>query len=172
MDGTYSHWKSVWSGVPQGSVLGPVLFLIFINDLDTSISSSVLKFADDTKLFRVVDNQTDGHMLQRDLDVLCKWAETWKMSFNVDKCKVLHHGRGNIEYKYSMCGQPLDEVELEKDLGIVFSRNLKVAAQCNEAYTKANSMLGLISRTIKYKNMESLTNLYKSLVQPHLHSEP
>ena len=78
----------MWSGVPQGSVLGPVLFLLFINDLDISISSNVLKFADDTKLYRVVDNEQDGHMLQRDLDVLCKWAETWKMSFNVDKCKV------------------------------------------------------------------------------------
>jgi len=91
-----------------------------------------------------------------------------KLSFNVDRSKVLHYGKGNTEYKYSMCVQPLDEVESEKDLGIVFSRNLKVAAQCNEACTKANCMLGLINRTVKYKNVESLTNLYKSLVRPHL----
>ena len=96
MDGTYSHWTRVLSGVPQGSVLGPVLFLIFINDLDTSISSNVLKFADDTKLFRVVDNQTDGHMLQRDLDVLCKWAETWKRSFNVTSIKSYITAQGII----------------------------------------------------------------------------
>ena len=158
----------MWSGVPQGSVLGPVLFLIFINDLDISISSNVLKFADDTKLYRVVDNEQDGHMLQRDLDVLCKWAETWKMSFNVDKCKVLHYGKGNIECKYSMCGHELVKVESEKDLGIIFSKNLKVSVQCNEAYSKANRMLGLISRTIKYRNVESLSSLYKSLVRPHL----
>ena len=168
LDGTYSHWTHVWSGVPQGSVLGPVLFLIFINDLDISISSNVLKFADDTKLYRVVDNEQDGHMLQRDLDVLCKWAETWKMSFNVDKCKVLHYGKGNIECKYSMCGHELVKVESEKDLGIIFSKNLKVSVQCNEAYSKANRMLGLISRTIKYRNVESLSSLYKSLVRPHL----
>jgi len=67
MDGTYSHWTRAWSAVQEGSVLGPLLFLIFINNLDTSISSNILKFADDTKLFRVVDNQTDGHMLQRNL---------------------------------------------------------------------------------------------------------
>ena len=99
----------------------------------------------DTKLFHVVDNQSDGLKLQGDLDVLCKRAETWKMSFNIDKCKVLHYGKGNIEYKYSMCGQPLDEVDSEKDLGIIFSKNLKVAEQCKEAYTKANLSLIHIS---------------------------
>ena len=70
-----------------------------------------------------------------------------------------------------MFGQPLEkseEVESEKDFGNIFSKNLKVAAQCNEVYTKANCMLGLISRTIKYKNMEYLTNLYKSILRPHL----
>jgi len=63
------------------------------------------------------------------------------MSFNVDKCKVLHYGKGNIECKYSMCGQELVKVESEKDLGIIFSKNLKVAVQCNEAYSKANECL-------------------------------
>ena len=116
----------------------------------------------------IVESARDGLNLQGDPDVLCKWAETWKMSFNIDKCKVLHYGKGNIEYKYSMSGQPLDEVDSEKDLGIIFSKNLKVAEQCKEAYTKANRMLGLVSRTVKYKNMESLLNLYKSLVRPHL----
>lgn len=66
------------------------------------ISSNVLKFVDDTKLYLVVDNQLDGHMLQRDLNVLSKWTETWKMSFIVDTCKALHYDKGNVEYKYSM----------------------------------------------------------------------
>ena len=85
------------------------------------------------------------------------------ISFSVDICKVLHCGKGNMLYKYSICGQQLGEVESAKDLGIIFSKDLKVAAHCNEAHVRANHMLGLISRTIKYRNMESLTNLYKSL---------
>ena len=90
------------------------------------------------------------------------------LSFRVDKCKVLHYGKGNIEYKSSTCGQQLDEVESEKHLGIFFSKNLKLAAQCNEAYTKVHRMLGLISRTIKCTNVESLKNLHKLLVIQHL----
>ena len=86
------------------------------------LPSLLLKFADDTKLCRVMDNQLDDHMLQNDLDVLCRWAETWNMSFNVDKCKVLHYGKGNNEYKYSTCGQQLEVVELEKDLGIILQK--------------------------------------------------
>jgi len=81
--------------------LGPVLFLIFINDLDNAISTNVLKFADDTKVYRVlVDNRLDGTQLQNDLDVLGNWAVKWQMKFNVEKCKVMHYGKRNIEFEY------------------------------------------------------------------------
>jgi len=86
--GRWSSWISVWSGVPQGSVLGPLLFLIFINDLDEDISSNILKFADDTKIFREVRNCTECSHLQDDLDKLVSWAQKWQMEFNVDKCKL------------------------------------------------------------------------------------
>ena len=79
VDGEISNWKSVLSGVPQGSVLGPILFLIYINDLEDDISSKVLKFADDTKVFRKVTNDTDKQSLQNDLDKLFKWSEKWQM---------------------------------------------------------------------------------------------
>ena len=72
-----SNWKSVLSGVPQGSVLGPILFLIYINDLEDDISSKVLKFADDTKVFKKVTNDTDKQSLQDNLDKLVKWSEKW-----------------------------------------------------------------------------------------------
>ena len=75
LEGSYSSWSRVWSGVPQGSVLGPILFLIFINDLDMAVSGNVLKFADDTKLYRVVDCHQDGQMLQDDLNSVCEWAD-------------------------------------------------------------------------------------------------
>ena len=90
VDGEVSNWKSVLSGVPQGSVLGPILFLIYINDLDDSITSNVLKFADDTKLFRKVNTDGDKQYLQNDLVRLVKWSEKWQMLFNFGKCKCLH----------------------------------------------------------------------------------
>ena len=124
LDGTYSHWTQVWSEVPQGSVLGPVLFLIRINDLDTSTSSNVLKFADDINFIVLwITNQMVTCYSTEDLGCSVKMGRDLEMSFNVDKCKFLHYGKGNIEYKYSMCGQQLDEVETEKDLGIIFLKN-------------------------------------------------
>ena len=94
VDGEISNWKSVLSGVPQGSVLGPILFLIYINDLEDDISSKVLKFADDTKVFRKVTNDTDKQSLQDDLDKLVKWSEKWQMLLHFGKCKCIHIGHG------------------------------------------------------------------------------
>jgi len=93
--GRWSNWISVWSGVLQGSVLGPLLFLIFINDLDKDISSNMLKFADDTKIFKEVRNSTDCSRLQADLDKLVLWAQKWQTEFNVNKCKVMHVGNSD-----------------------------------------------------------------------------
>ena len=88
------------SGVPQGSVLRPTLFLIYIIDFDNSITSNVLKFADDTKLFRKVNTDGDKHHLQNDLDRLVKCSEKWQILFNVGKCKCLHTGHGNLDVNY------------------------------------------------------------------------
>ena len=83
------------SGVPQGSVLGPILVLIFINDLDDDLSRKVLKFADDTKVFRTVKTYADKEPLQDDLTKLVKWSKKWQMIFNFGKCKCIHIGHGN-----------------------------------------------------------------------------
>ena len=85
--GRWSSWMSVWSGVPQGSVFGPLLFLIFINDLDEDINSNILKFADDTKIFKEIRSSIDCNQLQADLDKLVLWTRKRQMEFNVDKCK-------------------------------------------------------------------------------------
>lgn len=168
VEGVCSVWRWVISGVPQGSVLGPLLFLIFINDLESHLLSQVLKFADDTKVFGVVNNTADHSRLQNDLDVLTEWAAKWQMKFNEDKCKVMHLGRHNEGYDYVMNGQLLQKVESEKDLGITMAEDGKVAGQCLESYAKANRMLGLVKRTIRYRHPKVLINLYKTLVRPHL----
>ena len=115
------------SGVPQGSVLGPILFLIYINDLEDDIFSKVLKFADDTKVFRKVTNDTDKQSLQDDLDKLVKWSEKWQILFNFGKCKCLHIGHGNMDEEYKMGGAVLGRTTKEKDLGITFSADMNVS---------------------------------------------
>jgi len=110
----------------------------------------------------------DGQELQLDLDNVCKWASRWQMQFNVTKCKVMHYRNGNMGYNYSMQGVPVEKVDCEKDLGVTFTTDLKSTANCKDVYSKANRMLGLLSRTIKYKNPAVLTTLYKSIVRPHL----
>ena len=125
----FRHWKSVLSGVPQGSVLGPILFLIYINDLEDDISSKVLKFADDTKVFRKVTNDTDKHSLQDDLDKLVKWSEKWQMLLIFGKCKCIHIRHGNMDKEYKMGDAVLGRTTQEKDLGATFSADMTVSEQ-------------------------------------------
>ena len=168
VDGEVSNWKSVLSGVPQGSVLGPILFLIYINDLDDSITSNVLKFADDTKLFRKVNTDGNKQHLQNDLDRLVKWSEKWQMLFNFWKCKCLHTGHRNLNVNYKMGDTVLGTTVKEKDLGVTISADMKVSEQCGIAASKGNQILGLIRRNITYKEKKLIIPLYKAIVRPHL----
>jgi len=127
-----------------------------------------LKFADDTKLFGIVNNQNDSQILQRDLHKLTTWSHDWQMSFNVDKCKVMHVGRTNIHSKYYMNDAELGDTTEEKDLGVLITDNLLVAKHCAYAYSKGNRILGMIKRTIISRDIRILLNLYKTLVRPHL----
>ena len=168
LNGRYSNWGAVISGVPQGSVLGPLLFLIFINDLDEHVLSKLCKFADDTKIARVVGSEEEANKLRDDLKHLCDWANDWQMLFNVDKCVVMHLGYGNKNYRYEMAGHKLKQTDDERDLGVLISSNGKTSKQCLAAAKKANSVLGMIRRTIKSRSKEVIVRLYKALVRPHL----
>ena len=168
LGGMASDWSTVRSGVPQGSVLGPVLFTIFINDIDENICSNIIKFADDTKVFTCVSDGKDVLALQDDLHTLCQWSNDWQMLFNVSKCKVLHVGRNNPEFAYQMNGVELQSIDEEKDLGVIVHKSLKPSRHIAEVVKKANRVLGIIKRSFTYQEKEILLPLYKSLVRPIL----
>ena len=168
INGRYSDWTDVTSGVPQGSVLGPTLFLMFINDLEDGVQSTVLKFADDTKLYTEVTNEEGGEQLQEDLDKCTEWAKQWMMEYNVAKCKVLHAGRTNRMKEYTMEGKILEKVQEEKDLGVMVHKAMNGSRQVTEAVKKANRALAQLRRTISNKEIDTVIPIYKATVRPHL----
>jgi len=137
------------------------LFVVYINDIDEQIVSKILKFADDTKIYHIVQSPKDIVTLQSDLHRLVEWSKDWQMLFNTDTCKLLHFGFNNPHIDYSMDGVKLQLVKEEKDLGVTVSADTKWERQRMEAVKKANKMLGLIKRNFQ-------DTLYKSLVRPHL----
>ena len=100
--GEYSEWVDVISGVPQGSVLGHILFLIYVNDILEIVNCSIQMFADDTKLFRTGKSIDDCNILQNNVNTVSQWTNDWLLSFNVDKCKVMHIGKNNPKLDYTM----------------------------------------------------------------------
>ena len=175
--GSASEACSVTSGVPQGSVLGPVLFLIFINDLPLEVLSPLSLFADDSKIFtRIVTSKRntkwtgfDGaSALQRDLTRVQAWAKKWKMEFNVGKCKVMHIGRRNPKNVYGMGGSVLETTSAERDLGVMIDDRLDLGSHIKSIVAKANRMLGLIKISFACLDKPMFLNLYLVLVRPHL----
>ncbi len=158
--------------MPQGSVLGPVLFVIFINDLPEVISASCKLFADDTKIYKKIDDISDCVQLQEDLFCLEEWAKKWNMRFHPDKCKVLRIGKQDSEFDYTMSDNGsrcvLEEVSMEKDLGITIDNELSFEAHCNNVVSKANRNLAIIRRTFHHLDKDVLIPLCKSLVRSHL----
>ena len=175
-----SSWLDVISGVPQGSVLGPLLFIVFINDLPRSVKNCMCKlFADDTKLLSLIRNITDIALVQTDIDALVKWASDWLMSFNVDKCKYMIVGSSSRAKRHGLTAPTmeathggtrvnLERTKCERDLGILVSENLSWSEQTAAAVNKANSVLRQLKRAFKHWSPESCRSLYTSLVRPHL----
>ena len=168
-----SAWSDVLSGVPQGSVLGPLLFVIYINDLPEAVNSNVKLFADDSKLLSIINEPKDSLNLQKDLDAICEWTRLWGMRLNVEKCKTVHFGRKNLREDYFMSDSSgskiaLGSSKLERDLGVTVSDDLKWEGHISTIVNKANRLLGLLKRTFICRDPGLWRNLYMSLVRPHL----
>ena len=170
VNGESSTWKNVLSGVPQGSVLGPLLFVLFINDLPEAVrnGSDVFLYADDTKIYRKIEDSEDLSKLQEDLDELYHWTEKWLLSFHPEKSKCMRLGRTIVENKeYHLCN-PIKTTDKEKDIGVVMDNKLAFSDHLSEKINKANRIVGLIRRSFVNLVPEVFKPLFTALVRPHL----
>ena len=171
VNGTESNPVDVISGVPQGSVLGPLLFVIYINDILDDINSDGLLYADDTKIFRMISCENDALVLQDDIENLERWSEKWLLKFHPSKCHVLSLGRfENIQHtqRYKILNKELEHVFEEKDLGVLIDSDLTFAEHISSKVNLANSVMGLIRRSFSYLDKHTFKKLYSAFVRPHL----
>ena len=162
----------VISGVPQGSVLGPLLFLVYVNDFAETTTSKVKLFADDSKIYRVLKGTRDSNVLQRDLDSIVDWSKDWLLGFNLDKCKRMHVGHNNMRREYTMESEgvrvKLQETLEEKDLGVWITNDLKPSTHCVKAAKKASQALRLLKVAFEEIDEEGFNIMYRTFVRPHL----
>ena len=172
-NGEHSDFKAVKSGVRRGSILGPVLFTIYVNDIPSQLDNIISMYADDTKLYAAITSECSITSLKSDLKKLEGWAKLMQMKFHPAKCKVMRIGKDNIKATYHMKAgdgeyHELEEVDVEKDLGVEIDTKLKFSQHIQSKVNKANRVLGCLKHTFKFLNKEVFTLLYKALVRPHL----
>ena len=171
VNGVKSDWAPVISGVPQGTVLGPLLFSLYINDITEDIDSELRLFADDCVCYREIKNTEDTVKLQEDIDRLGCWARSWGMRFQPVKCNIVQITRKRIKKinaSYSLEGTVLENVEKIKYLGVTITNDLKWNTHVSNICTKANRTLGFLRRNLEACPLDVKESAYKGLVRPIL----
>ena len=170
VNGSQSSWLPVTSGVPQGTVLGPLLFLLYINDITSNIQSEIRLFADDCILYRTIVNPTDCFILQDDINQLFSWATVWQMQFNAKKCHILSitKKRSKQATTYTLGAEALSHVDSYPYLGITISSDLRWHNHISCITSKATRTLNFIRRNVYGCSPEAKALAYTSLVRPHL----
>ena len=169
VNGVHSSYVEVTSGVPQGSVLGPMLFRLYMDDMNNAITSQIKLFTDYSVLCRNIHNQTDQVILQNDLDTISSWAEKWLMELNINKCSVLSITlkRNSIFHDHNILGAMLKRVTNHDYLGVTISSDLNRLRQVKNS-NKASRTLGLLKRTLPPCSQTVKSIAYKMLVRPQL----
>jgi len=164
--GIFSNWVPVGSGIPQSSLLGPTLFIIYINDLVEHVNygSDLYLYADDAKLFSFIKTMEHSAMLQKDLDSLTQWMETWLLRLNIGQCKARSYSwRPELNTNYNISGVTGENIKNIKDLGVNFDNKLKFDKHINNKINTACQMLGIVKRNFIYLTPDSFVVLYKTI---------
>ena len=174
LNGQCSNWQPILAGVPQGSILGPLFFLIYINDLPDGLKSNVKLFADDTSLFSVVKNKESASDLTNNLDMISKWPYNWKMSFNPDPNKpeqevLFSRKNSNITHTIIHFNNvQVQRANYQRHLGIILDKNLNFKSHIDKVLTKASKGITVIKRLRNSLLRKSLITIYKAIIRPHL----
>ena len=170
LEGISSDDADVLSGVPHGSVLGPSLFLFYINDLPNSLVSNIRLFANDTVMYLTIHSASDTHVLQNDLDKLADWEKLWKMEFHPEKCEVLRVGRkcNLVHNDYVLHGKTLASVNSAKYLDVTITHDLRWNSHIDNITSKANRTLAFLRRNLRISSTSLKTSAYNTLVRPTL----
>ena len=175
LNGQFSTWKNVSAGVPQGSILGPLLFLIYINDLTEGLSTNAKLFADDTSLFSVIhDIQTSANNLNKDLERISNWATQWKMNFNPDTTKQAQEVifsrklEKTVHPPLLFNNASVTRTSSQKHLGIILDNQLKFDDHIKVVFRKISKTIGLLRKLHNFLPRAALITIYKGFIRHHL----
>ena len=166
----HSSWKRVTSGVPQGSVIAPIMFQIYVNDMQNGVTSYINLFADDAKMFRVIESQDDCQQLQMDINKIYDWSLRWKLEFNAKKCHVMEIGKSKRRprWDYKMEEVVIKKSNEEKDLGVIIQDTLSPERHISNIFNNTYRMLTNIRVAFNYMDKNMMKKIITSIIRRQL----